>query len=135
MPRLRTCGHCPARLPLSLVAAGRCGIAQEAARNWPLSAGTLATAGCTLLLQREGVAINWKKLYRLYKEERLTVKKRGGRKRALGTRAPMAIPQDANQHWSLDFVSDKLTDGRRFRILCVIDEFNRECLFADSNSV
>jgi putative transposase len=40
----------------------------------------------------------------------------------------MAIPQDANQRWSLDFVSDALTDGRRFRILCVIDDFSRECL-------
>ena len=48
-----------------------------------------------LLLKREGVAINWKKLYRLYREERLTVRRRGGRKRALGTRAPMAIPQEA----------------------------------------
>ena len=81
-----------------------------------------------LLLKREGVQVNWKKLYRLYKEERLTVRKRGGRKRALGTRAPMAIPQGANQRWSLDFVSDTLTDGRRFRILCVIDDFSRECL-------
>lgn len=83
-----------------------------------------------LLLKREGVEVNWKKLYRIYKEERLTVRKRGGRKRALGTRAPMAIPQDANQRWSLDFVSDALVDGRRFRILCVIDDFSRECLAA-----
>jgi putative transposase len=81
-----------------------------------------------LLLKREGVSVNWKKLYRLYREERLTVRKRGGRKRALGTRAPMAVPQDPNQRWSLDFVSDTLTDGRRFRILCVIDDFSRECL-------
>ena len=81
-----------------------------------------------LLLKREGVEVNWKKLYRIYKEERLTVRKRGGRKRALGTRAPMAIPQDANQRWSVDFVSDTLVDGRRFRILCVIDDFSRECL-------
>ena len=81
-----------------------------------------------LLLKREGVAVNWKKVYRLYREERLTVRKRGGRKRALGTRAPMTIPQDPNQRWSLDFVADTLTDGRRFRILCVIDDFSRECL-------
>jgi putative transposase len=81
-----------------------------------------------LLLKREGVEINWKKLYRLYKEERLTVRKRGGRKRALGTRAPIAVPQEPNQRWSLDFVSDTLVDGRRFRILCVIDDFSRECL-------
>lgn len=81
-----------------------------------------------LLLKREGVRVNWKKLYRLYKEERLTMRKRDGRKRALGTRVPMAIPQNANQRWSLDFVSDMLTDGRCFRILCVIDDFSRECL-------
>jgi putative transposase len=81
-----------------------------------------------ILLQREGIEVNWKRLYRIYKEEKLTVRKRGGRKRALGTRAPMAIPQGANQRWSLDFVSDALTDGRRFRILCVIDDFSRECL-------
>lgn len=76
-----------------------------------------------VLLKREGIEVNWKKLYRLYREERLTVRKRGGRKRALGTRA-----QDPNQRWSLDFMSDALVDGRRFRILGVIDDFSRECL-------
>ena len=73
-----------------------------------------------LLLEREGISMNWKKLYRIYREEKLTVRKRGGRKRALGTRAPMAIPQGANQRWSLDLVSDALSDGRRFRVLCVM---------------
>lgn len=81
-----------------------------------------------VMLKREGIRMNLKKLYRLYKEERLTVRKRGGRKRALGTRAPMALPQDANQRWSLDFVQDALNDGRRFRILNVVDDFTRECL-------
>jgi len=83
-----------------------------------------------ILLKREGWEVNWKKLYRLYKEEGLTVRKRGGRKRAIGTRAPMAIPQGPNQRWSLDFVSDTLSEGRRFRILNVIDDFSRECLAA-----
>jgi len=55
-----------------------------------------------ILLRREGKGMNLKKVYRLYREERLTVRKRGGRKRALGTRAPMAIPQETNQRWSLD---------------------------------
>jgi len=45
------------------------------------------------MLERQGIKLNRKKLYRLYKEERLSVRKRGGRKRALGTRAPMVIPQ------------------------------------------
>ena len=81
-----------------------------------------------ILLRREGMKLNHKKLYRLYKEARLTVRKRGGRKRALGTRSPMTMPQGPNQRWSLDFVSDALVDSRRFRILCVIDDFSRECL-------
>ncbi len=81
-----------------------------------------------LLLEREGIRMNHKKLRRLYAEERLQVRCRGGRKRALGTRAPMALPQGPNQRWSLDFASDTLTDGRRFRILVVLDDFTRECL-------
>jgi len=81
-----------------------------------------------ILLRREGIEINHKKLFRLYREERLTVRRRGGRKRALGTRAPLAVPQGPNQRWSLDFVSDALVDSRRFRILAVVDDFTRECL-------
>jgi putative transposase len=81
-----------------------------------------------ILLRREGIMLNRKKLYRLYREERLMVRKRGGRKRALGTRAPLTIPQDANQRWSLDFVSDALACSRKFRILTVVDDFSRECL-------
>jgi putative transposase len=56
------------------------------------------------------------------------VRRRSGRKRALGTRAPMVLPQGPNQRWSLDFVSDILADGRRFRVLVVVDDFTRECL-------
>ena len=69
-------------------------------------------------LGQEGFVMNHKKLRRLYREER----------RAIGTRAPMTIPQGANQRWSLDFASDALTDGRRLRILIVVDDFTRECL-------
>ena len=81
-----------------------------------------------ILLDREGTRVNHKKLRRLYAEERLQVRRRGGRKRALGTRAPLALPQGRNQRWSLDFASDALADGRRFRILAVVDDFTRECL-------
>ncbi len=81
-----------------------------------------------MLKREEGLAMNLKKVYRLYKEERLTVRKRGGRKRALGTRAPMTMPQGGNQRWSLDFVQDALSDSHRFRILNVVDDFTRECL-------
>ena len=61
--------------------------------------------------------LNHKKLYRLYREERLMDRKRGGRKRAIGTRAPMALSQGPNQRWSLDYVSDALACGRKFRVL------------------
>ena len=80
------------------------------------------------LLAREGIHMNRKKLLRLYTEEDLKVRRRGGRKRALGKRAPMAIPQGPNQRWSLDFLSDAFADGRRFRIFAVVDDFTRECL-------
>lgn len=79
--------------------------------------------------------MNHKKLRRIYAEERLQVRRRGGRKRALGTRAPIAIPQGLNQRWSMDFLSDTLTDGRRFRIFAIVDDFTRErlCLIADTS--
>ncbi|MBA4082999.1 MAG: IS3 family transposase [Erythrobacter sp.] len=80
------------------------------------------------LLAREGIAPNHKKLLRIYREEGLRVRRRGGRKRALGTRRPMVLPDGPNQRWSLDFVSDSLICGRRFRILCVVDDYTRECL-------
>ncbi|WP_249787171.1 IS3 family transposase, partial [Bradyrhizobium sp. IC4059] len=81
-----------------------------------------------VLLKREGYVVNHKKLFRLYREERLAVRRRGGRKRAIGTRVPMTVAMAPNDRWSLDFVSDQLTDGRRFRILTVVDECTRECL-------
>jgi putative transposase len=81
-----------------------------------------------ILLRREGLPMNLKKLRRLYAEERLQVRRRGGRKRALGTRVPLTIPQGPNQRWSLDFLGDAFSDSRRFRILAVVDDFTRECL-------
>lgn len=81
-----------------------------------------------VLLRREGYVINHKRLFRLYREEKLAVRHRGGRKRAIGTRAPMTVPIAPNERWSLDFVSDQLTDGRRFRVLTIVDDCTRECL-------
>src|SRR5436853_423868 len=59
---------------------------------------------------------------------RLKARRRGGRKRAMGTRRPIEVPLAANQRWSLDFIHDQLTDGRRFRILAIVDDCTRECL-------
>jgi len=80
-----------------------------------------------VLLRREGFVVNHKRLYRIYREEQLMVRKRGGRKRALGTRVPIPVPLRPNDRWSLDFVSDQLACGR-FRILAVFDDCTRECL-------
>ena len=99
-----------------------------ACANWRRSAAGSATVLLLVLMRREGLIMNHKKFRRLYREERLQVRRRSGRKRALGTRAPLAIPQGANQRWSLDFLSDAFADGRRFRILAVVDDFARECL-------
>jgi putative transposase len=60
------------------------------------------------LLRREGFVVNHKRLFRIYREERLMVRERGGRKRALGTRAPIPVPLRPNERWSLDFVSDQV---------------------------
>ena len=81
-----------------------------------------------ILLAREGWQVNHKKLFRLYREEGLAVRRRRSRKRALGTRRPILVPDRVNQRWSLDFVSDALSDGRRFRALCVVDDHSREAL-------
>ena len=81
-----------------------------------------------VLLRREGVAVNRKRVQRLYREEKLQVRRRGGHKRAMGVRAPLTVPDRPNARWSLDFVHDQMTDGRRFRILAVVDDCTRECL-------
>jgi putative transposase len=88
-----------------------------------------------VLLRREGHAVNKKRVQRLYREEKLTVRRRGGRERAIVTRRPLETPLAPSQRWSLDFVSDQMTDGRRFRILTVIDSCTRECpaLVADTS--
>jgi putative transposase len=81
-----------------------------------------------VLLTREGCHMNHKRFRRLYREEKLQVRRRSIRKRAIGVRAPLDLPSGPNERWSLDFVSDCFTDGRRFRILAVVDDFTRESL-------
>ncbi len=81
-----------------------------------------------ILLKKEGLRVNHKRVYRLYKESGLKVQKRGGRKRVLGSRLQAKQLAGPNERWSLDFVSDALANGRRIRILTIVDEFTRECL-------
>lgn len=87
----------------------------------------------TVLLRREGWLVNTKRVYRLYREEGLglRMKKRG--KRVAQARIRLAEAYYANQRWSMDFVSDRLVDGRWFRILTVVDQYTRECLCAHAD--
>lgn len=80
------------------------------------------------LLKREGMKVNHKKVFRLYKLSGLKVLKRGGRKRALGIRAVSLTLNEMNERWSLDFVHDALYNGRRIRLMTVVDDYTRECL-------
>ncbi len=74
--------------------------------------------------------INRKKTQRIYRKDGLTVRRRRGRRRAVGTRAPAPLLALPNQRWSLDFVHDQMVSGQRFRVLNVVDDETRECLAA-----
>lgn len=78
-------------------------------------------------LRKSGEIVNHKKIYRLYREEGLMVRKRA-RKRLVRRLERPAPPRRPNERWSMDFVSDQLADGRRFRTLNVVDDYTRECL-------
>ena len=78
-------------------------------------------------LRKNGVIVNHKKIYRLYREEGLMVRKRA-RKRLVRRAERPAAPSKPNQRWSMDFTSDQLADGRRFRTFNLVDDFSRECL-------
>ena len=83
-----------------------------------------------ILLRREGEPSGINRIYRLYREEGLTVRKRRARRRAVGMRTPILVEAKVNARWSLDFVHDQFALGRRFRILNIVDDVTRECLAA-----
>ncbi|WP_128917762.1 IS3 family transposase, partial [Bradyrhizobium nanningense] len=83
-----------------------------------------------VLLRREGEPSGINRIYRLYREEGLTVRKRRARRKAVGTRAPILVEARPNARWSLDFVHDQFANGRRFRILNIVDDVTKECLGA-----
>jgi putative transposase len=81
-----------------------------------------------VLLEREGWQINRKRVYRLYKLEGLNLRQRPRRRKRIAVqRGYVPPPTHCNEHWSMDFVADQLMDGRRFRILTLVDQFNRAC--------
>jgi len=87
----------------------------------------------TILLQREGWKVGKKRVLRLYRSENLLVRTKHRKKRTSHLRVPLGVATAANQRWSIDFMSERLENGRYFRIFTVIDQFSRECplLWAD----
>ena len=77
------------------------------------------------MLKTEGLVINPKRTYRVYREEGLQVRRKW-RKKLNRPRIPMLVPDSINQRWSMDFVSDQLANGRRFRVLNIVDDYSRE---------
>ncbi len=89
-------------------------------RGWGLSGGKSARSW-------EGLVQNPKRTYRIYREEGLQVRTKQ-RKKLTRQRIPMAVPDGLNERWSIDFVSDQLANGRRFRVLNIVDDYSRECV-------
>jgi putative transposase len=81
-----------------------------------------------VLLRREGLVVNLKRVYRLYRTEQLALRRRKRRRAAGLPRGPLLPVTQPNERWSIDFVSDVLAWGRRFRLLTVVDTFTRESL-------
>jgi putative transposase len=81
-----------------------------------------------VMLEREGVAINHKRLHRLYRQEGLVLRRKRRQRASTVTRAPLVCPQRAGQRYSMDFMSDSLATGRSFRTLNIVDDYTRECL-------
>ena len=80
-----------------------------------------------ILLKREGLVVNHKRTERIYREEGLALRRKRRRKGAAGVRVVIPSAQRPNEHWSMDFVSDSIVTGRRFRALTVVDNYSREC--------
>ncbi len=80
-----------------------------------------------VLLKREGLVVNHKRTERIYREEGLALRRKRRRKGAAGTRVIIPAPERPNQKWSMDFVTDSIVTGRRFRALAIVDDYSREC--------
>ena len=79
------------------------------------------------MLRREGMVVNHKRTERIYREEGLSLRKRKRKKTAAGARIILPAPVAPNEMWSMDFVTDRIVTGRRFRALTIVDQYSREC--------
>ncbi len=81
-----------------------------------------------VLLVREGWAVNHKRIQRMYREEKLAVRRKRRKRVAQTARKPRVLPEGPNERWSMDFMADSLATGRGFRTLNVVDDYTRECV-------
>jgi putative transposase len=81
-----------------------------------------------ILLEREGLAVNHKRVHRIYRTAGLQVRRRRRKRLTRAERAPLPTPSQARERWSMDFTTDTLADGRNFRTLNIVDDFTRECV-------
>ena len=95
--------------------------------SWPKLGAGSATVVCRSCCSAKGWQVNHKRVYRLYVEEKLALRRKRGRKRST-VRQPLPEAVAANQVWSVDFMTDALSSGRRFRTLNIVDDYTRECL-------
>ena len=86
-----------------------------------------------VLLRREGWVVNHKRIYRIYNEENLAVRTKARRKIASRARLPLRAATRPNEQWSMDFIHDRLEDGRSVRVLSIVDNFSRECLMLEAD--
>jgi len=86
------------------------------------------------LLRREGWPVNHKKVYRIYTEEHLAVRRKKRKKLCTLPRQPLDLPDSTDERWSMDFMSDALADGRKLRTLNIVDDFSRECLAIETDT-
>lgn len=82
----------------------------------------------TVLLRREGWVANHKRVYRIYRQEGLAVRRKRRKKFAARARVVLPLPTQANERWSMDFMGDTLASGRTFRTFNIVDDASRECL-------
>src|SRR4030043_2378870 len=80
-----------------------------------------------IMLKRENLVVNHKRTERIYSEEGLALRRKRRRKGAAGARMIMPAPERPNQKWSMDFVTDSIVTGRRFRALAIVDDYSRAC--------